>query len=107
MQHWLKERVLRAAGEHLASVPGMRVQVLEVPPGQAEFWPIPKGDLLIVCLAGQLVVETPEGEAHMAPMDQVLLRESERFRLKRAPQSEAGATVELIWAPGVSGGEGA
>ena len=104
MNHWTNEYLLQSAGQHIASVKGMRVQVLDVYPIQADLWPLTNGNLLVVVLSGQCTVETIADRATVSAGDQVLLHEGEQFRLQRA-NSEEPAIVQMIWAPGISHGD--
>jgi len=104
MNHWTKEFLIGAAGSHVASVKGMRVQVLEARAEQDDLWPLHNGNLLIVVLSGCCTVETASEHATVAAGEQVLLHEGEQFRLRRTNPGEE-ATVQMIWAPGISVGD--
>ena len=104
MNHWTRQHLLGAAGSHIASVKGMRVQVLDARSEQQELWPLRNGNLLIVVLDGKCAVETASQKAIVIAGEQVLLHEGEQFRLQRAnPEEEA--IVQMIWAPGISVGD--
>jgi len=102
MNHRTRQRLLEAAGSHLAFVKGMRVQVLDARSEQQGLWPLKNGNLLIVVLGGACTVETASQKAIVAAGEQVLLHEGEQFRLQRA-NSEEEAIVQMVWAPGISG----
>ena len=103
MKYWTNQWLVRAAGQHIASGSGMRVQVLEVPENDTKPWPVRSGELLIICLAGSCEVEVNAARRTLGATDQILVERDEQFRVLRGQDGEP-PIVQLIWAPGISGG---
>ena len=102
MNVWNHQKLLECSGRHIASVKGMRVQVLDVEESRPNLWRIPFGSLLIVALSGRCDLYTDEGKVELLVGDQALLVEGEQFKLQRSLPNEP-AVVQMIWTPGVTG----
>ncbi len=101
MRKWEHEWLVRMAGSHVASEPGARIQVVEVPQRAGDLFEIGTGQLLIMALRHAIIVETEVGDTELAVGDQALLGPTDRFRLRRVDNSVV-PVAELIWMPGIS-----
>ena len=63
MRHWRRRDLIGMRGGHIASGPRARIQVLGIQREKAPLWDLGEGHLLLICLEGELVVETSESMA--------------------------------------------
>ncbi len=100
-EHWTSRYLNAMAGGHIASEQHVRIQVLEIKPGERPPWPIDRGNLLITVIRGLCRVRANEKEAVLHSGEQWLLDEGDTVQVTSADQDIA--IVQYLWAPGFSG----
>ena len=100
MEVWTSDYLLHKAGQHIASEPHIRVQILEISsslPGGYSY----HGELLLLILSGACTVRTEKENRTVNVGDQVLLTDGEKFEI--ALLNEAfPVIVQMIWTPGMN-----
>lgn len=102
---WSRFWLEHAAGRHIASEEHVRIQVLDVKPGQREPTQILRGNLLINVLRGKCLVRVNSSQEVLGEGDQWLIEKGDIIAIMRASQDEEVA-AQLIWMPGISLPEG-
>jgi hypothetical protein len=98
MLRFSRQQLLRASGQHLASTPHVRLQVLAItqtsaaPPFARDH-----GEVLLVVLAGSCNLVLDKDQHPMVPGDQALVEDGEAFMLF---SKNADAIVQFVWLPG-------
>ena len=100
MEVWTSDYLLRKAGQHIASEPHIRVQILEISsslPGGYSY----HGELLLLILRGTCAVRTEKEDRMVNVGDQVLLADGEEFKIALLNE-DSPVIVQMVWAPGMN-----
>lgn len=100
MEVWTAGYLLRKAGQHIASEPHIRVQILEISTSLSASYSY-HGELLLLILRGTCALRTEKENRIVNVGDQVLLTAGEKFEIA-LPNDSSTVIMQMIWTPGIN-----